>query len=123
MWSNLPLAPVDQGKLPQEDPVPSSSVTSLAPCFFASNDFGQNYPSLVTHTTVAIAYVTYTRHIARRVPRPCPWATSIFKHRHMLQNHDTRHTRIKHKARTKALASSMPMHNWCQKIKYKIENS
>ena len=33
------------------------------------------------------------------------------KHWHMLQTHDTRHAQLEHKARTEALASSMPVHN------------
>ena len=54
-------------------------IVAVASCFFVVNDFAQNYPSLVTHTTVATTHVAYTSHIPRRVPHPCPCTTSIFK--------------------------------------------
>ena len=52
---------------------------TTASCFFPGNDFGQNNPSLVTHTTVAIVHVAHTRHVPRRMHHPCLCTTSMFK--------------------------------------------
>ena len=76
-----------------------------------------------THTPMATTHVAHTRHVPRCLPHPCPCTTNILKHRHMLQTHDIRHPRLNHKACTKALASSMPMQNWSNRIKYITENS
>ena len=80
-------------------------------CLFACNDFGQHNPSLITHATMTTAYVAHTRHVLRSVPRTCPCTTSIFKHWRMLQIDTTWHTQLEHKARTKALTSSMLVHS------------
>ena len=77
-------------------------------CLFACNDFGQHDPSLVAYATMAMTHAVHTRHVPRRLPRPCQYTRAqrhIFKHcTHAIKTHDTRHTQLEHKARTKALA-------------------
>ena len=86
----------------------------------------QQRPAQKTHCSC-------TRHVPRRVPRPCPCTTGVMKSRtdHLsaaeatAQKHshacnrggDTGDTLQLHKARTKARASSMPVHNRCNEIK------
>ena len=48
------------------------------------------------------------------------WRTIQVMHVHMLQTHSTQHTRPNHKACTKALASSMPMHHWQNKKQIQV---
>ena len=82
----------------------------------------------VTHAAEAATQETHcscTRHVPRRVPRPCPCTTGVMKSTtdHLSSNHacsrgdDTGDTLQLHKARTKARASSMPVHNKCNEIK------
>ena len=80
-------------------------------CFFACNDSGQRNLSPITHAKMATTPAAFTRHLPKCIPRPCLCTTNTIKDWHVLQTHDTRHTRHEYKAHTKALASSMPMHN------------
>ena len=67
------------------------------------------------------------RHVPRRVPRPCPCTTSVMKsttdHLSAVSMQQRAATQVethcsctRHKARTKARASSMPVHNRCNEI-------
>ena len=81
----------------------------------------------VTHAAEATTQETHcTRHVPRRVPRPCPCTTGVMKSRtdifqqsRMHRGDNTGDTLELHKARTKARASSMPVHNRCNEIKNK----
>ena len=76
-----------------------------------------------THAAEAMTQETHcscTRHVPRRVPRPCPCATGVLKSRKnttFICSHacsrggNTGDTLQLHKARTKAHASSMPVHS------------
>ena len=69
-----------------------------------------------------------TRHVPRRVPRPCPCTTGVMKsrtdHLSAVTHAAEAATQERHTAvalgsctRTKARASSMPVHNRCNEIK------
>ena len=69
---------------------------------------------LITHNP----HGSSTRHVPRRLPRPCPCTSNILKHWHILQAPNTRHIWLEHQAHTKALASSMPQHNRLEKFEH-----
>ena len=80
------------------------------------------HSSPLTHAPNSTAHAAYTGPVASRMPCAWPHPTNILKHSHMLQSHDTRDTQLQHKACAKARASSMPVENWCNKIKNIIEH-
>ena len=103
------------------------------PCTTGVMKSTTDHLSAVTHAAEAATQETHcccTRHVPRRVPRPCPCTTGVMKSRtdHFISS-DTHaaeampgteiNTLQLHKARTKARASSMPVHNRCNKIRTK----
>ena len=88
---------------------------------------GTNHLSTVTHAAEAATQEThcsYTRHVPRRVPHPCPCTIGVMKLRtnhlsavmHAAEAANTGDTLQLHLARTKTRASSMPVHK-CNEIK------
>ena len=81
----------------------------------------------VTHAAETMAQETHcscTRHVPRRMSRPCPCTTGVMKstteaficNHTCSRGHGIGDTLQLHKARTKARASSMPVHNRCNEI-------
>ena len=97
------------------------------PCTTGVMKSRTNHLSAVMHAAEAATQETHcncTRHVPRRTSRPCPCTTGVMKSRtdHLFghacsKGGNTGDTLQLYLARTKARASSMPMHNKCNEIK------